>query len=45
LREVPDEEFGGEVAGREHYAHMGALMAAQEAANAEMERFVGKRPA
>ena len=45
LRDVPDEAFGGEVPERARYAHMGALMAAQEAANAEMERFVGKRPA
>jgi hypothetical protein len=45
LRDVPDEEFGGEVPGRERYAHMGALLVAQEAANAEMERFIGKRTA
>jgi len=45
LRDVPDEAFGGEVPERARYAHMGALMAAQEAANAEMERFVGERPA
>ena len=42
LRNVPDEEFGGEVPERERYAHMGALMVAQEAANAEMERLLGK---
>jgi hypothetical protein len=47
LRDVPDEAFGRDSseAGRERYAHMGALMAAQDAANAEMERFSGKRPA
>ena len=45
LRDVPDEAFGGEVPERARYAHMGALMAAQEAANAEMERFSGKRSA
>ncbi len=45
LREVPDEEFGGEVPERERYAHMGALLAAQEAANAEMDRFMGELPA
>jgi hypothetical protein len=31
--------------GRERYAHIGALLVAQEAANAEMERFIGRRPA
>ena len=40
LRFVPEEAFGGE--GRERYAIMGALMAAQEAANAQMERAAGK---
>jgi hypothetical protein len=45
LRDVPDEAFGGDSPGRERYAHMGALMAAQEAANAEMDRSVGKRSA
>ena len=45
LRDVPDEAFGGDSPGRERYAHMGALMAAQDAANAEMDRFIGKRPA
>jgi hypothetical protein len=45
LRDVPDEAFGGELPERERYAHMGALMVAQEATNAEMERAVGKRPA
>ena len=45
LRDVPDGAFGGESPGRERYTHMGALMAAQEAANAEMDRFSGKRPA
>ena len=45
LRDIPDEAFGGDLPGRGRYAHMGALMAAQDAANAEMERSVGKRPA
>ena len=41
LREVPSEEFGGEVPERKRYAHMGALLAAQEAAEAE-ERAAGE---
>ncbi len=45
LRDVPDDAFGGETPERERFAHMGALMVAQEAANAQMERFVGERPA
>ena len=35
LRDVPQEEFGGEMPERERYALMGALMVAQDAANAE----------
>ena len=35
LRDVPEEEFGGEMPERERYALMGALMVAQDAANAE----------
>jgi hypothetical protein len=42
LRNVSDEEFGGELPELERYAHMGALMVAQEAANAEMDRLTGK---
>ena len=38
LRDVPAEAFGGEGEERDKYAHMGAVMVAQEAANAEMER-------
>jgi hypothetical protein len=45
LREVPNEEFGSDVPERELYAHMGALLVAQEAADAEMERAAGKQPA
>jgi hypothetical protein len=45
LRQVPDEEFGGEVPERERYAHMGALLVAQEAADAEMRRLTGGAPA
>jgi hypothetical protein len=45
LRDVPDETFGCDVPGRERYTHMGALMAAMEAAGAEMKRAVGERPA
>ena len=36
LRDVPDEEFGGEMPERERYALRGALMVAQDAANAGM---------
>jgi DnaJ-domain-containing protein 1 len=42
LRDVPDGAFGGETPERSRYAHMGALMAAMNAANAEMERAVGE---
>jgi len=45
LRDVPAEAFGGELPGRERYAIMGALMAAMDAANAQMERAGGERPA
>jgi hypothetical protein len=45
LRHVPAEEFGGEIPERERYTHMGALLVAQEAANAEMERLKGEAPA
>lgn len=45
LRDVPAETFGGDSPEQERYALMGALMVGQEAANAEMERAVGKRPA
>jgi hypothetical protein len=45
LRDAPEEAFSVEAPERERYAIMGALMAAQEAANAEMHRAVGKRPA
>jgi hypothetical protein len=45
LRDVPAETFGGDSPEQERYALMGALMVGQEAANAEMERAVGKRTA
>ena len=45
LRDVPAETFGGDSPEMGRYALMGALMVGQEAANAEMERAVGKRPA
>jgi hypothetical protein len=45
LRKVPDEAFPGEIPQRQRYAHMGALLVAQEAANAEMERLTEKQPA
>jgi hypothetical protein len=45
LRDVPAEAFGGDSPEQERYALMGALMVAQEAANKEMERAVGKRTA
>ena len=35
LRDVPEDAFGTEMPEREHYALMGALMVAQDAANAE----------
>jgi hypothetical protein len=44
LRHVPDEEFGGEVPERERYACMGALLAAQEAADAQLRRLTGGAP-
>jgi hypothetical protein len=45
LRDVPAETFGGDSPEQERYALMGALMVGQEAANAQMERAVGKRTA
>jgi PHD/YefM family antitoxin component YafN of YafNO toxin-antitoxin module len=45
LRDVPDGAFGGDTPERSRYAHMGALMAAQDAANAELERCVGEQSA
>jgi len=38
LRDAPEEAFSAEAPERDRYATMGALMAAQDAANAEMER-------
>ena len=45
LRDTPEEAFSVEAPERERYALMGAVMVAQDAANAEMERCVGKQPA
>jgi hypothetical protein len=45
LRDAPTEAFGGELPERERYALMGALMAAQGTANAEVERCKGRQPA
>lgn len=39
LRELSDEEFGGETPTRERYAHMGALLVALDAANAEVASY------
>ena len=45
MRDVPAEAFNADGPDRERYALMGALLAAQEAASAEMERCVGRQPA
>ena len=45
LRDAPEEAFSVEAPERDRYALMGALMAAMDAANAEMERCVGEQPA
>jgi hypothetical protein len=45
MRDVPAEAFNADGPDRERYGLMGALLAAQEAASAEMERFRGKQPA
>jgi hypothetical protein len=45
LRDAPEEAFSAEAPERDRYATMGALMAALDAANAEMERCVGSQPA
>ena len=45
LRDAPEEAFSVEAPERDRYALMGALMAAMDAAGAEMERAVGEQPA
>jgi hypothetical protein len=45
MRDVPAEAFNADGPDRERYALMGALLAAQEAASADMERCVGRQPA
>ena len=45
LRDAPEETFSVEAPERDRYALMGALMAAMDVANAEMERCVGEQPA
>jgi hypothetical protein len=45
LRDAPEEAFSVEAPEQDRYATMGALMAAMDAANAEMERCVGERTA
>ena len=42
LRDAPEEAFSVEAPERDRYAIMGALMAAMDAANAQMERAAGK---
>ena len=42
LREAPVEAFSVEAPERDRYAHMGALLVAQEAAEGEVERAAGK---
>jgi len=45
LRGAPEEAFSAEAPERDRYATMGALMAAMDATNAEMERAAGEQPA
>ncbi len=45
LRELPGEEFGGEMPERGRYAQMGALLVAVDAANAEVETLAPRREA